>query len=227
MVEFEFKSKYGIDDLLEIMRILRAPGGCPWDIIQTHESIKSSFIEETYEVVEAINKGSADMLREELGDVLLQVVFHARIEEEAGSFSFDDICDGICKKLIVRHPHVFGDVNADTPDEVLNNWDAIKRRTKHQNTFKETMESVPREFPALMRSVKLQHKAAKAGVGPEDADAALEKVRQASELETVTPESIGDLLFAVCTLADKCKIDAEDALSAANDRFLEAFPDDI
>ena len=227
MVEFEFKSKYGIDDLLEIMRILRAPGGCPWDIVQTHESIKSSFIEETYEVVEAINKGSADMLREELGDVLLQVVFHARIEEEAGSFSFDDICDGICKKLIVRHPHVFGDVNADTPDEVLNNWDAIKRRTKHQNTFKEAMESVPREFPALMRSVKLQHKAAKAGVGPEDADAALGKVRQVSELEAVAPGSLGDLLCAVCTLADKCKIDAEDALSAANDRFLEAFPDDI
>ena len=226
MVNFEFKDRYNIDDLLEIMRILRAPGGCPWDIVQTHESIKSSLIEETYETVEAINKQSADMLCEELGDVLLQVVFHARIEEESGSFSFDDVCDGICKKLIVRHPHVFGDVEADTPDEVLTNWDAIKRRTKHQDTFKEAMQSVPREFPALMRSVKLQHKAAKAGVGAADKSEALERVRAAADMEDITAQSVGELLFAVCGLADIAKIDAEDALSTANDKFLNEFPDD-
>ena len=226
MVIFEFKDKYDINDLLEIMRILRAPGGCPWDIVQTHESIKSSLIEETYEAVEAINKQNADMLLEELGDVLLQVVFHARIEEEAGSFSFGDVCDGICKKLIIRHPHVFGDVEADTPDEVLTNWDAIKRKTKHQDTYKEAMQAVPREFPALMRSVKLQHKAAKAGIGATDLSDAIAKVKDAAALNEVTSASIGELLFAICGLADIAKIDAEDALSSANDRFLDEFPSD-
>lgn len=226
MVNFEFKDKYDINDLLEIMRILRAPGGCPWDIVQTHESIKSSLIEETYEAVEAINKQNADMLLEELGDVLLQVVFHARIEEEAGSFSFGDVCDGICKKLIVRHPHVFGDVEANTPDEVLTNWDAIKRKTKHQDTYKDAMQAVPREFPALMRSVKLQHKAAKAGIGSADFSDAIAKVKEAAKLNDVTSGSIGELLFAVCGLADIAKIDAEDALSSANDRFLDEFPSD-
>ncbi len=112
-MDFETKDRYGIQDLLKIMEMLRAPGGCPWDREQTHESIRKNMIEETYEVVEAIDNQDSELLKEELGDVLLQVVFHSRIEQEAGRFDFDDVCDGICKKLIVRHPHVFGDVIAD------------------------------------------------------------------------------------------------------------------
>ena len=132
MKDFSFKSKYGFDDLCEIMRLLREPGGCPWDREQTHESIKSSFIEETYEVIEAINKNDKTLMCEELGDVLLQVVFHAEIERAENTFDISDVCDGICKKLIERHPHVFASDSADTPQEVLVKWDEIKRRTKGQ-----------------------------------------------------------------------------------------------
>ena len=118
-MDFQFKDAYTISDLLEIMRILRAPDGCPWDRVQTHESIRGNFIEETYEVIEAIDKADYTLMREELGDVLMQVIFHSIMEEEAGRFTFDDVCDEVCKKLIVRHPHVFGNVDAETPEEVL------------------------------------------------------------------------------------------------------------
>ena len=133
-VDFEFKSKYNVDDLLSIMRILREPGGCPWDMEQTHESIKKNFIEETYEVVEAIDKKDKELLCEELGDVLMQVVFHAEMERENGSFDFSDVADGVCKKLIERHPHVFGDTEVSSTDEVLSNWDAIKSKSKKRKT---------------------------------------------------------------------------------------------
>ena len=129
-MSFEFKENYRIDDLLQIMRILRGDGGCPWDREQTHQSIRRNFIEETYEVVEAIDNKDTALLLEELGDVLLQVVFHTQMEAEQGAFSFDDVCDGICKKLILRHPHIFGDVTAETSEEVLKNWDEIKRKKK-------------------------------------------------------------------------------------------------
>ena len=133
-VDFEFKSKYNVDDLLSIMRILREPGGCPWDMEQTHESIKKNFIEETYEVVEAIDKKDKELLCEELGDVLMQVVFHAEMERENGSFDFSEVADGVCKKLIERHPHVFGDTEVSSTDEVLSNWDAIKSKSKKRKT---------------------------------------------------------------------------------------------
>ena len=129
-VDFEFKDAYTVSDLLRIMEILRAPGGCPWDREQDHLSIRSNFIEETYEVVEAIDNGDSDALREELGDVLLQVVFHTQMEKEKGVFDFDGVADGICKKLIERHPHVFGNVKVDGAEEVLTNWDKIKRASK-------------------------------------------------------------------------------------------------
>ena len=132
MVDYQQKKHYSIDDLIEIVKLLRGEGGCPWDREQTHESIRSDFIEETCEAIEAIDLKDTELLREELGDVLLQVVFHCRIEEENGTFRFDDVCDEICKKLIIRHPHVFGDVLADTTDQVLKNWDAIKMKTKGQ-----------------------------------------------------------------------------------------------
>ena len=130
MIDFQYNDHYGVQDLEEIVRILRAPGGCPWDAEQTHESIRRNFLEEAYEAVEAIDEKSSEHLREELGDVLLQIVLHARMEEEAGRFDLDGVADGICKKLIYRHPHVFGDVKVSGTGEVLSNWEDLKRREK-------------------------------------------------------------------------------------------------
>ena len=129
-MDFKEKENYNFNDLVEIVKILRSPGGCPWDREQTHKSIRANFIEETYEAIEAIDNDDTELLKEELGDVLLQVALHSEIESEKNSFTIDDVCDGICKKLIIRHPHVFGSVEADTTEQVLKNWDAIKMKTK-------------------------------------------------------------------------------------------------
>lgn len=223
-VDYEFKDKYNINDLIDIMRILRAPGGCPWDAAQSHESIKKNLIEETYEVVEAVNKNDSDLLKEELGDVLLQVVFHSVMEEEKGVFDFDGVADGICKKLIERHPHVFGDISVNGADEVLTNWDAIKRRTKHQKSTSEAMNSVPRELPALMRAEKLQSKASKSGVDIADGDIAEYAVKKAEKLKDgITEKTVGELLFAAAAAARKNKIDSEEALTKISDKFLDDF----
>ena len=176
MQDFQFKDKYDAYDLVKIMQLLRAPGGCPWDAEQTHQSIKKNLIEETYEVIEAINKDDKSLMCEELGDLLMQVVFHALMEQESGVFDFDDVADGVCKKLIERHPHVFGEVSVSGVDDVLTNWDAIKRKSKGQKTTTESMLSVPRELPALMRATKLQKKAADVGFDWDDVCGALDKV---------------------------------------------------
>ena len=231
-VDFSFKDRYNINDFLEIVRILRAPGGCPWDIEQTHESIRRGFIEETYEVIEAINKKDSELLCEELGDVLLQVVFHASIEEDAGRFNFDDVCDGISKKMIVRHPHVFGDVTVSGTGEVLSNWDEIKRRTKKQGSVSESINSIPRELPALIRAEKTQSKAAKAGFDWSDATGAYPKITE--ELNEVIDAAasgdrqellteIGDLLFAAVNVSRLLGVDPEEALTASTDKFARRF----
>ena len=194
------KERYTVSDLVEIMALLRAEDGCPWDREQTHESIRSNFIEETYEVIEAIDTADAALLREELGDVLLQVVFHARISEEAGDFTFDDVADEICRKLVIRHPHIFADVEADTTEKVLTNWDQIKAETKHRDTLADTLNSVPRTLPSLMRAAKIAKKAAKAGYG--------------KPLDHV----VGDLLLDIATLCNENGIDPEKALYDACDR---------
>ena len=178
MVDFTFKEKYTYEDLLEIMRILRCPEGCVWDREQDHKSIRRSFIEETYEAVEAIDNDDPVLLQEELGDVLLQVVFHAQIEAEAGRFTMDDVADGICKKMIYRHPHVFGSVEVKNSDDVLTNWDALKQKEKHQKSTTETLESVARSLPGLIRAEKVQHKAAKVGFDWDEVSGALDKVRE-------------------------------------------------
>lgn len=230
--DFQFKDFYNCDDLLEIVSVLRAPGGCPWDAEQTHESIKKDFIEETYEVIEAINKKSPEMLREELGDVLLQVVFHTLIETEKGSFNFNDVTDEICKKLIIRHPHVFGDVNVSSTEEVLTNWDAIKMNTKKQKTVTEAIDSIPRELPALMRANKVQKKASKAGFDWQEISGAFEKVKEeTAEVEealksgnkALLEDEIGDLLFAVVNVSRFAGVDAEEALTGATDKFFSRF----
>lgn len=175
-MNFTEKENYNFNDLVEIVKILRAPDGCPWDREQTHKSIRSNFIEETYEAVEAIDTDDLDLLKEELGDVLLQVALHAEIESEQGTFDINDVCDGICKKLIIRHPHVFGDVNADTTEQVLKNWDAIKMKTKSQKTQTQAILSVSKALPSLMRSTKIQQKAAKVGFDWENVNGALDKL---------------------------------------------------
>lgn len=229
---FQLKEHYTVDDLVEIVSILRSPGGCPWDIEQDHKSIRRDFIEETYEVIEAINKNDRDLLLEELGDVLLQVVFHTQIEREQNSFDLNDVADGVCKKMIVRHPHVFGNVNAETSEQVLENWDTIKKQTKKQKSQTESMVSIPREFPALMRADKVQKKAAKVGFDWEAVDGALEKVNEElSELrEAITMgvvenifEELGDLLFSVVNVSRFVGVDSEEALTSATDKFIDRF----
>ena len=145
------------------MKILRAPGGCPWDIEQTHKSIRNDLLEEAYEVADAIDTDDNTALCEELGDLLLQVVFHSAISEEENTFDYSDVVDGIARKLVLRHPHVFGEAKADNSSEVLDLWDDIKKEEKHQATATDTLKSVPRAFPALMRSAKVQKRAKKAG----------------------------------------------------------------
>ena len=230
MVDFTFKEKYTYEDLLEIMRILRCPEGCVWDREQDHKSIRRSFIEETYEAVEAIDNDDPVLLQEELGDVLLQVVFHAQIEAEAGRFTMDDVADGICKKMIYRQPHVFGSVEVKNSDEVLTNWDALKQKEKHQKSTTDALESVARSLPGLIRAEKVQHKAAKVGFDWDDVSGALEKVREeTAEVARAVAgdgdpsEELGDLLFAAVNVARFLKTDPEEAISRTTDKFIRRF----
>ena len=212
--------------------MLRAPGGCPWDREQTHESIKKNFIEETYEVIEAINKNDCDGLKEELGDVLLQVALHCEMEREKGSFDFNDVANDICQKLIIRHPHVFGNLTAENEDEALSNWDAVKLKTKGMKKQSESMLKVPREFPALMRAQKIQQKAAKAGFDWDDKAGAIEKLyEEINELNNALAENkqkavedeFGDVLFSCVNISRFIGVDSEEALTAATDKFLNRY----
>ena len=232
MVEYQQKEYYRIGDLVDIVRLLRGEGGCPWDREQTHKSIKSDLIEETCEVIEAIDLEDTELLREELGDVLLQVVFHCSIEAETDSFTFDDVCDEVCKKLIIRHPHVFGDVTANTTDQVLKNWDAIKMETKGQDKYTDTLTSVAKSLPALMRAQKVGKRAMRAGMDfccAEDAVACISNEK--AELDAAIAngdkvnieEEIGDLLFSCVNAARHLGVDAELALKAATEKFIKRF----
>ena len=231
-VDFEIKDNYDINDFLRLVTVLRSPGGCPWDRKQTHESIKKNFIEETYEVVEAINKADAEGLKEELGDVLLQVAMHSEMESEKGSFDFNDVVNDICKKLVVRHPHVFGDAAAQNSDEALQNWDQVKLKTKCMKKQGEAMIKVPREFPALMRAQKVQEKAAKAGFDWDDINGAVDKLHEEiDELETALAagvgkdieEEFGDVLFSCVNVSRFIGADSEEALTASTDKFIKRY----
>ena len=230
MVDFQKKEKYNFNDLLRIMEILRAPDGCMWDREQDHQSIRRNFIEETYEVCEAIDEQDTEHLKEELGDVLLQVVFHAQMEKEKGVFDIGDVADGICKKLIYRHPHIFGTVEVGSSEEILRNWDELKRKEKHQETDTSALESVAKSLPGLIRAEKLQKKAAKVGFDWENAQGALEKVEE--ELDEVKravagdgdpEEELGDLLFAVVNVARHLKVDPERAMEKTCNKFVRRF----
>ena len=231
-IDFQFKDKYEFNDLVHIVKILRSPGGCPWDIEQTHQSIRENFLEETYEVIEAIDKEDTELLKEELGDVLLQVVFHSIIEEEQSSFNIDDVADGVCKKMIIRHPHVFSDVKADTTEQVLKNWDAIKMKTKSQNTQSEVLNGISRSLPSLMRSQKIQQKAAKVGFDWDNVDGATDKLtEEIEELKEAIQEGnsdhieeeLGDVLFSAVNVSRFVKVDAEKALYNACEKFISRF----
>lgn len=224
------EAQFDLTPLEDIIRTLRSPGGCPWDIVQTHKSLRRNLIEEVYEVIEAIDLEDKDLLCEELGDLLMQIVFHARMAEEANYFSMQDVIDGITDKLIRRHPHVFGDVSVKDAGEVLMNWEAIKRAEKKDR--KSVLDGVPKDLPALMSAYKLQNKASKVGFDWPDIEPVWDKLtEEIRELEEATMEKtpdhmveeMGDVLFTLVNLARFLKIDPELALIEANRKFKRRF----
>ena len=230
MIDFVRKNSYSLKDLETIVSILRSPGGCPWDAEQDHKSLRRALLEESCEVIEAIDEESPAHLQEELGDVLLQVVFHADVEREAGRFDLEAVADGICKKLIYRHPHVFGDVKVADSEEVLVNWDQLKRQEKSQETYTDTLTAVAKSLPALWRAEKVQKKAKKAGFDWPDASGALDKLseelaelKEAMAQETNVEEELGDLLFSMVNVSRFLKADPEEALNAATEKFISRF----
>lgn len=227
-----YKERFLLDDLRQIMSLLRSDDGCPWDRIQTHETLRPYLIEEAYEVLDAIERCDYGDIEEELGDLLLQIVFHAQIAEENGDFSWVDITTGICNKLIRRHPHVFSDVEVSSAENVLVNWEAIKRDEKEEVFVYDSMNRIPKQLPQLMYSDKIQKKAAKVGFDWPSIDGAFDKVRE--ELEEIKEaialgdqehivEEIGDLLFAVVNCARFLKVDPEMALKKTSQKFIRRF----
>ena len=217
--------------LRAIMHRLRAPGGCPWDAEQTHESIVPNLIEEAYETVDTIQRGDHEHLKEELGDLLLQVVFHAEIAEEAGRFNLDDVARGISEKLVRRHPHVYGGSDVATTDGVLRQWDEIKRGEKGDEE-KSYLHGVGKGLPALIRGAKLQKKAAKVGFDWPDESGVLDKIREEllelqSAIDTqdmaAVSEEMGDLMFSIVNLARFRKVDPEVIMASANAKFESRF----
>jgi len=225
------KSK-DFNDLLEIMDILRGAEGCPWDKEQSHESLKKYLVEECYEVLEAIDEKNDDMLIEELGDVLLQVVFHAKIGKEQGYFNINDVIAGICNKMIHRHPHVFGTETINTSEEVLTTWDKIKRDEKGFETYTEELKHVGKNLPSLMRAEKVQKKASKIGFDFDKVESAMDKViEELKEVKDVYKsnnkakilEEIGDLFFSVVNVARFLDIEPESALHCTIEKFIKRF----
>ena len=216
------KEKYDFEDLREVMKILRSESGCPWDREQDHHSIRANLIEETYEVVEAIDTENPALLREELGDLMFQIFFHAELEDEAGRFDVSDVTDEVCKKMITRHPHVFGSVEADTTAEGLKNWDAIKTEEKQRLSLADKLRAIPPMLPSLMRAAKVSKKAGLA------ADVSLEELRQSLLKELSDQEwegqsaaqneaAIGSILLSLTGICEKLGVDAEAALQHATD----------
>ena len=229
-VSYPQKERYSVDDLVEILALLRSPEGCPWDREQTHESIRSNMLEEACEAIEAINQHDAEHLKEELGDVLFQVVFHAQMAAEAGTFTLEDVADGICKKMLARHPHVFGDAAATDAGEALAAWDAVKRQTSTNQAQADLLQNVPRSLPALMRAEKVQRRAARGGYDRADLSEALadfkvtvKTLENAVQTGNTDVASLGRMLFATVALARRMGWDAEQALTDETDAFITQF----
>ena len=226
----EKNTPYTFDDLVTVVELLRSEGGCPWDMEQTHKSIRNDFIEETYEVIEAIDTEDPALLREELGDVLLQVVFHARIEQEQDVFGMEEVSNDICAKLIHRHPHVFGTVEVENSAEVLKNWEAIKGEEKQRITMTDKLRAIPPMYPALMRAQKVGKKAACFDFGSADEvykkldeEIAEVKAAAAGGDQAAVEEELGDLLLTVTSLARKLGVKSEEALFHATNKFIDRF----
>ena len=231
MVDWVSKKSYDIKDLEEIVRLLRSPGGCPWDREQTHQSIRRDMLEEAYEVAEAIDEEDPAHLKEELGDVLFQVVFHARIAEELERFDLEDICDEICRKMIIRHPHVFGEQVFTSDGKALRDWEAIKDKSHEYTSDTEILQAIPRTLPALMRAQKLGKKSRKLGFDWEKEEAMgkveeeLTEVKEAMSGESFEriEEEFGDLLLSTVNAARLAGVDAELALTKACEKYLARF----
>ncbi len=230
MHNFVLKERYTVEDLREVVRILRAPDGCPWDSVQTHQSIRRNFIEETLEACEAIDREDTPLLQEELGDVLFQVLFHASIEEDAGHFNLDDAADTTCKKMIFRHPHVFGTEHFEHLDQELSRWEELKREEKGQTTYADTLDAVARTLPGLWRAEKLQKKAAKAGFAWPDVSGAFGKLTEevgeledALQTESNIQEELGDVLFAAAGVAVQLGLDPEECLRQTCEKYIDRF----
>ena len=226
------KEKYSFEDLLNIMKLLRSENGCPWDREQNHETLKKYLIEETYEVLEAIDLKDKDKLCEELGDLLLQIVFHAQIASEQKEFTMDDVIAGVCRKMVLRHTHVFGEAKADTADDVVANWEEIKKKEKGMKSQTEVLKSVPSNLPALMRSYKVQQKAAQVGFDWDDIEDAFSKVLEeidvlkhvfkSKDVERIKDE-LGDALFSIVNLSRFVKVQPELALTGTINKFIKRF----
>ncbi|EHA6441193.1 nucleoside triphosphate pyrophosphohydrolase [Clostridium perfringens] len=225
-------NKKDFQDLLDIIETLRNPGGCPWDREQTHESLKSALLEECYEVIDAIENEDEDALIEELGDVLLQVVFHASIGKEDGYFDIMDVIGGISNKMINRHPHVFGNEEANTSEQVLVNWDKIKKEEKGIKTLTEEMQNIAKSLPATTRAYKVQKKAKKVGFDWDDVNCAMDKVKEElneikevynCEDKSIIEGEVGDLLFACINVARFLEVDGELALDKTIKKFIKRF----
>ncbi|MDF7824665.1 nucleoside triphosphate pyrophosphohydrolase [Pontiellaceae bacterium B12227] len=228
------KAGESMERLLGVMRKLRAPDGCPWDIKQTHETLKSDLIEEAYEVIDAIESGDPSELEEELGDLLLQVVFHAQISAEAGEFEFDGVANGISDKLIRRHPHVFGEVDVANADEVLQNWDAIKKTEKQEEGEgpKSIVAGIPKHLPALQKAHQVQKRAARAGFDWDNIDDVfaklheeIDEVKEAinREHEGDIRDELGDLLFSVVNVSRYLGHNPEELLNHNIKKFIARF----
>lgn len=230
IISLKAKEKYDFNDLMTVVELLRSPGGCPWDMEQDHKSIREDLIEETYEVIEAIDTEDCTLLCEELGDVMLQVVFHTRIEEEKGVFNSEDVLTGICAKLIHRHPHVFGDVFVDSSEQVLSNWEKIKSDEKQRVTVTDKLRAVPPQLPALMRATKVGKKAKCFDFGSaeevllklDEEKAELVEAMESQNTDAIE-EEMGDYLLTVTSLCRKLGISAENALNRATDKFINRF----
>lgn len=225
-------NKKDFQDLLDIIETLRNPGGCPWDREQTHESLKSALLEECYEVIDAIENEDEDALIEELGDILLQVVFHASIGKEDGYFDIMDVIGGISNKMINRHPHVFGNEEANTSEQVLVNWDEIKKEEKGIKTLTEEMQNIAKSLPATTRAYKVQKKAKKVGFDWDDVNCAMDKVKEElneikevynCEDKSIIEGEVGDLLFACINVARFLEVDGELALDKTIKKFIKRF----
>lgn len=218
------KESYDCNDLIKIVGILRSPEGCPWDRAQDHHTIRNNFLEEAYEAVEAIDLESSALLREELGDVLLQIALHSQMEAEQGHFDFNDVCTGICRKMIGRHPHIFGSEYAVNAAEAALNWEQQKRKEKGLYSLEDRLRQVSGALPALMRAQKLISRAAASGCFEDPNDGMLRNCLEDALLSDETDvQGWSRLLFLVCERMERLGISAEEALSRESDRMIECF----